>query len=95
MKGVLGMAEFFKAMLGVLVLTAAAASGAEAVGVNWVPSSDRFGDEEVSAVKIGSALLLNAAIFFGVPLMVLIVAKVAEIGQDMLSFLWSGFRHRR
>ena len=51
------MAELFKAMLGVLLLSAAGGGGAEAVSIGWVPSSDRFGGREVSVGKIATIVL--------------------------------------
>ena len=82
------MAELFKAMLGVLLLSAAGGGGAEAVSIGWVPSSDRFGGREVSAGKIATIALAPFAVACGLALMVWIPGKVVEVGQWILSRLW-------
>ena len=99
--GVLGMAGFFKVIAAVPVLTVAAASAAEAVSIGWVPASDRFGGGGgelsivESIVEIASIMLIGVATMFGTILTAAVVIKAAEISQDMLSFLWHLFRHRK
>lgn len=82
------MADLFKAMLGVLLLTAASAGGAESISLGWVPSSDRFGGGEVSAGKIVTIVLAPFAAACGMALMAWIPGKVVEVGQWILSCLW-------
>ena len=92
-------AALFKATAAVLT-AAAASSGAEAVSIGWVPASDRFGGGGgemsivESIVETASIMLFSVAIIFGTVLTAAVVIKAAEIGQDMLSFLWSFFRRR-
>ena len=45
----------------------------------------------MSTIKL---MLLAYALLVGFGLTVAIIIKAAEIGQDMLSFLWSCFRRR-
>ena len=92
------MAKLLQAAAAALALVVAAVSGTNAVGVNWMPASDRFGDGDASFGEIVSgiaeAILVIAAMVFGLFLLAWIDEKARETGRDMLSFLRSCFRRR-
>ena len=74
-------------LLAVLVLTTAAASGAEAVSIGMVPLS--YGGGEVSTIKM---MLWTFASVIGFALTIGIIVMVGVIGEHILSFLRSCFR---
>ena len=88
------MVRLFKATAALMVVTAAAASGAEAVSVGWMPASDRFAapGKGWSTIEI---LLLALAYKIGFLLTFAVVIKAVDIGQDILSFFWSCLCRRK
>ena len=88
------MVRLFKATAALMVVTAAAASGAEAAGVSWMPASDRFAapGKGWSTIEI---MLGAFALMFGFLLTISVVIKAVEVGQNILLILRFCFRRKQ